>query len=401
MLSRRSFLRYATLTTCASPFLVGCEANPALKVLLLNRSIPPQLLGKFRRTIPETSFKFLLETNFKTLYSRLELWQEKDREAEKSFWQNLPLIGSKEAEIAQLVALGNYWFEQAIAQNLIQTVAADTVSQWQQLPPQFQQYVTRNEQGDRDPGGQVWGAPYRFGSTVIAYKRQPFEKLGWFPEDWSDLWREELKNRLSVVNQPREIIGLTLKKLGYSYNETDLGKIPNLEAELTQFSQQVKFYSSTHYLQPLILDDVWVTVGWSNDILPLQQRYRDIEVIVPASGTAIWLDLWVQPNLAISETQQEVLQQWINYCWQENPAWEISLWTDGLSPILLTGDRDRLPEDLRDNAFVRSSLAAFPNSDIIEPLSEEATQQYNQLWEKMRSPQVDTVSETNINVKIS
>jgi len=388
MLSRRSFLRYAVLTTCASPFLAGCEANPAVKVLVLNRSIPPQLLGRFRREIPETSLKFLLETNFETLYNRLELWQEKDDTPERAFWQNLPFIGSKEAEIAQLVTLGNYWFEDAIAQNLIQTVAVDTIPQWQQLPPQFQQYVTRPEKG------QVWGAPYRFGSTVIAYNRPQFEKLGWFPQDWQDLWRDELKNRLSVVNQPREIIGLTLKKLGYSYNETDLGKIPNLEAELAQLNQQVKFYSSTHYLQPLVLDDVWATVGWSNDILPLQQRYRDIEVIVPASGTATWLDLWVQPNLKMSETQQAVSQQWMNYCWQENPAWEISLWTDGLSPILLTTEGDRLPEDLRDNAFVRQSLAAFPDSEIIEPLPERANQQYNQLWEKMRNPQVDTVSET-------
>lgn len=388
MLSRRSFLRYAVLTTCASPFLAGCEANPAVKVLVLNRSIPPQLLGRFRREIPETSLKFLLETNFETLYNRLELWQEKDDTPERAFWQNLPFIGSKEAEIAQLVTLGNYWFEDAIAQNLIQTVAVDTIPQWQQLPPQFQQYVTRPEKG------QVWGAPYRFGSTVIAYNRPQFEKLGWFPQDWQDLWRDELKNRLSVVNQPREIIGLTLKKLGYSYNETDLGKIPNLEAELAQLNQQVKFYSSTHYLQPLVLDDVWATVGWSNDILPLQQRYRDIEVIVPASGTATWLDLWVQPNLDMSETQQTVSQQWMNYCWQENPAWEISLWTDGLSPILLTTEGDRLPEDLRDNAFVRQSLAAFPDSEIIEPLPERANQQYNQLWEKMRNPQVDTVSET-------
>lgn len=392
MLSRRSFLRYVTLSAGALPFLAGCEANPALKVLLLNRSIPPQLLGRFRRTIPDTSLKFLLGTELKTLYERLEAWQENDGEVQESFWQNLPFVGEKSVEIAQLMTLGNYWFEGAIAQNLIQTVAADTVSHWQQLPPSLQQYVTRNEKGDRAEDGQVWGAPYRFGTTVIAYNRKHFEKLGWFPQDWADLWRDELKNRLSVVNQPREAIGLTLKKLGYSYNELNLKDIANLEAELKQFNQQVKFYSSSHYLQPLVLDDVWATVGWSSDILPLQQRYPHIEVIVPASGTAIWLDLWVQPNLDIPPAQKEILQQWIDFCWQENPAWEISLWTDGLSPILLTAEGDRLPEDLRDNTFVRQSLAAFPNSDIIEPLPANVNEQYQQLWEKIRRFSGDAVS---------
>ncbi len=97
-------------------------------------------------------------------------------------------------------------------------------------------------------------SPYRWGSTVIVYNRNKFQELGWMPKDWSDLWREEVRSRISLLNQPREVIGLVLKKLGKSYNTENLDQVPGLEKELRTLNQQVKFYSSNTYLEPLIIE---------------------------------------------------------------------------------------------------------------------------------------------------
>jgi putative spermidine/putrescine transport system substrate-binding protein len=385
MLSRRSFLSYATATTITLPFLAGCNANPALKVMLLNESIPPRLLAKFRRTIPGISLKFEPEAELRTLYELLEAWQQPEAVSPRSFWQKLPFWGQNQAEIAQLITLGNYWFQDAIAANWIQPLPVATLPHWSNLPTRLQDFVKRNPKGERDLQGQAWGAPYRFGSTVMVYNRRKFAKLGWTPQDWQDLWQPDLKNRIAIINQPREVIGLTLKKLGYSYNEANLEAIPDLEAELQALNQQIKFYSSTHYLQPLILEDVWLAVGWSNDILSIQKRYPELEVVVPASGTAIWLDLWVQPAAAMQAASPELWQKWLDFCWQEDAAWEISLWTQGLSPLLLTAAASQLPEDLKENAFIRRSLEVFPQSDIIEPLAASVSEQYKELWQKIRN----------------
>ena len=50
----------------------------------------------------------------------------------------------------------------------------------------------------------------------ITRLKNKFEELGWKPKDWSDLWRTELRDRISLLDQPREVIGLTLKKMGFS-----------------------------------------------------------------------------------------------------------------------------------------------------------------------------------------
>lgn len=40
----------------------------------------------------------------------------------------------------------------------------------------FQVYLCRNSKGELDPNGYIWGAPYRWGTMVIAYKKNKFQK---------------------------------------------------------------------------------------------------------------------------------------------------------------------------------------------------------------------------------
>lgn len=48
-----------------------------------------------------------------------------------------------------------------------------------------------------------------------------------------------------------------------------------------------------HYLKAFEVGDVWVTVGWSSDIIPAAKRMSDVAVIVPKSGASLWADVWV------------------------------------------------------------------------------------------------------------
>lgn len=40
----------------------------------------------------------------------------------------------------------------------------------------FQVYLRRNCEGELDPKGDIWAAPYRWGCMVIAYKTTKFQK---------------------------------------------------------------------------------------------------------------------------------------------------------------------------------------------------------------------------------
>ncbi len=369
MLSRRKFILIVLLSAIA-PTMQSCSDGNSLTIKVLKDSIPPQLLGDFKKQFsPNRKLDIKPIPQLTTLYNFLEeIAQENSKKT------------------ANLATLGDFWLQKAITENLIQPLNVDSLSNWQQLPPLWQNLVRRNAQGNSDTGGKIYGAPYRWGNTVIAYRADIFRQKGFAPPtDWKDLWREELRDRLSLLNQPREVIGLTLKKLGNSYNTSDLNSIPNLEQELANLHQQVKFYSSEAYLQPLIIDDTWIAVGWSSDFLQLETRYPDLKMIIPESGTSLWADLWVQPTA--NDTLAEEILQWINFCWQPEAANQIGLFTNASSPILLQAANNQISEDLQKDHLRIPKPDILEKSEFLLPLSKETEQQYQDFWQQMRGGQ--------------
>jgi len=391
-LSRRSFLT-STATIILSQLLLGCSNTSGIpQILLLEDSIPAQLIGDFRKTLARgEKIDFKPNTQLRQIFTSLLNWQQ-SKKSDKKNNSLLDKIFKKSVDYPNLTTLGDSWLQSAIQENLIQPLLVDDLNGWQKLPFPWQKLVQRNDQGELAIDGKIWGAPYRWGSTVIAYRSDKLAKLNLIPQDWDDLWRPELGDRISLLDAPREVIGFTLKKLGYSYNIDNLDQISNLESELLALHKQAKLYSSDNYLQPLILGDTWMAVAWSGDVLPLMKRYSNIKFFIPKSGTSLWADIWVKPQLAktpAKETDIEnistlITKKWINFCWQSKAAQQISLFTNGTSPIFLGTSPENLPKNLKNDVFLTSKVLNSDKSEFLLPLSKETAKQYESLWVKTR-----------------
>nr|WP_216670191.1 extracellular solute-binding protein [Microcoleus asticus] len=354
----------ATLTL--SQLAAGCDSKPILKIRSLKNSIPAQLVSKFSRDVqPSPLLQVTQEPQLKELFALLQEWKQ------------VP----KSKNQADLVMLGDYWLTLAIRQKLIQPIDPAKFANWAQLPERWQKLVRRNDDGQLDPKGKIWGAPYRWGSTVIAYRTDKFKSLGWTPTDWSDLWRSELRDRISLPDSAREVIGLTLKKLGKSYNTQQLDKVPNLKKELANLHQQVKLYSSDAYLQPLTLGDTWLAVGSSGDLLPLLQTEKDIALVIPVSGTALWTDLWVEPA---SGNRVSLVEKWIDFCLQPRIAPQLSLLAKASSPIIVGMKPEDLPEAVRTNSVLLPDAKILAASEFLLPFGDAGISLYRSLWQEIR-----------------
>jgi len=378
---RRNFLIGATAITLAE-FLAGCETQADLKIKLLKNTIPAQMVSKFRRELTSPAkLSFQPQESLSELFSLLQSWRRKFL-SEK---QNLSTNKTENIDIANLVTLGDYWLANAIKQELIQPLNSEALQRWNKLPKKWQELVKRDNQGYVDTQGKVWAAPYQWGTTLIAYRVDKFKTLGWEPKDWSDLWRPELKGNISLLNQAREVIGLTLKKLGKSYNTKNINEVENLKSELVKLNQQVKFYGSENYLQSLMIGDTWLAVGWSNDILPLVKKRKDIAAVVPESGTALWANLWVKPA---ATTETSLTEKWIDFCWESQVAEQMSLLTQATSPILPEINENELTSEIRDNPLLLPPQEVIEKSEFLYPLADNSIEQYRQLWREIRQPVV-------------
>jgi putative spermidine/putrescine transport system substrate-binding protein len=383
-MERRTFLRSAGLLAL-SQLLIGCEPNKqaTLFINLLKDSIPPQVVDEFGKMLQKKGqLSVTPVSQLQELFEQLRVTRENQtKPLEKKGWSfQLPFGKSDKDSVPDLVTLGDYWLKTAIEQKLIQPLEVEKLKQWSNLPKNWQELVTRNDQGLLDAKGKVWGAPYRWGSTIIVYRRDKFQQRGLKPpQDWADLWRSELKGRISILNQPREVIGLTLKKLGKSYNTEKLQEIPDLEKELRALNQQVKFYSFDRYIEPLIMGDTWVAVGWSSDIIPVMPRYPQFSAIIPQSGTAIWADLWVRPAGA---GKLDFASQWIDYCWQPEVVKQITLLNKTNSPIVTKIDPGDIQSSLRDLLILNPE--SFAKNEFLRPISASANKEYQDLFNKIR-----------------
>jgi putative spermidine/putrescine transport system substrate-binding protein len=291
--------------------------------------------------------------------------------------------------LADLSTLGDYWLTSAIQQNLIHPLNLEDVQDWKALSNQdiWTTLVRRDAQGQPNRDGEIWAAPYRWGTLMIAYHAEQFQSRGWTPPtDWSDLWRSELQRFLSLPESPRLVIGLVLKKLGRSVNPENLDAMPDLKSELSALHQQTKFYSSETYLQPLVLEDTLLAVGWSNEILPLVDRNPRLAAVVPQSGTILTADLWVRPATAppLDAERSTLLNQWIEFCWEQPIAAQLSSLTAVASPVFFGVAPNQLPPSLQSNNLLLPSPELLEKSEFLLPLTDETINQFRRLWIEVR-----------------
>ncbi|RRT73051.1 hypothetical protein B296_00033826 [Ensete ventricosum] len=258
-----------------------------------------------------------------------------------------------------------------------------------------QVHLCRNDKGELDPNGYIWGAPYRWGPMVIAYKKEKFRRHNLRPiEDWSDLWRAELAGKVAMVDSSREVIGAVLKYMGSSYNTKDV------ETQVVGGRKAVLHNLRMLQRQAFSSGDVWVAVGWSSDVIPVAKRMSNVAVIVPKSGSSLWADLWVIPYATRFKTDKiggrvrspsPLIYQWLEFCLQIARALPFQQEViPGASPIAFEQypggpteskkGKPKLDTNLVDGVPTPEILA---KCELLEPLSEKALEDHEWLISSM------------------
>lgn len=186
----RRYFSIALLSIITAFATSSCSNNrQSLKILFLENSIPLQSINDFRKNFNRKfQINFQPSSQLSEIYDTLQQWQLTNNLSKN---RELP-VTENNTKVVNLTTLGDFWLETAIKQNSLQPLNADRLDGWSKLPQPWQKLVKRNMTGKLALDGQIWGAPYRWGSVVIAYRKDKLQKLGWTPTDWSDLWRKEI-----------------------------------------------------------------------------------------------------------------------------------------------------------------------------------------------------------------
>ncbi|NES84320.1 MAG: spermidine/putrescine ABC transporter substrate-binding protein [Moorea sp. SIO2B7] len=229
-----------------------------------------------------------------------------------------------------------------------------------------------------DPGDK-YSVPLSWGTTGLVYNRK---KLPEKPEDWDYLWKykEKLSKRITLLNDVREVMGATLRMLGYSYNAKDPKQIRAAYQKLADLKPAIASFSSDAWRSQILTGDLLIAMCYSSDANEVMLENEDLQYVLPLSGSSLWADTLVIPRTA---PNPEGGYAWINFMLKPDVVARICERLSFATPNQKAFNI--LPKEVRNNVSLFPPQPALGNSEGLIPLPDEISELYDRYWTKLTS----------------
>lgn len=275
-LSRRDFLRRSAALSVLG-LTAGCApSRPTLNFYNWSDYIAPDTLPGFER-------EYGVQVNYDN-FSSQDILIAKMR---------IGIFGY------DLIVATDYKIPKLRRDGLVEPLNLDLIPNVKNLYPRF-----RN--GPWDPGNH-YSIPWQWGTTGIGYNRRLVtEKV----DSWNALWNPRYAGRMSMLDEPRDAIGVTLITLGYPASSTDPRQLHEAYQRLLLQRSLLKHYTNDTYIDELSSNDLWLCQGWSGDVAQAEEENSDVDYAIPREGSLVWVDNLCIPRGA---PHPETAHQFMNY----------------------------------------------------------------------------------------
>lgn len=193
-----------------------------------------------------------------------------------------------------------------------------------------------------------YSIPYAISTSFLLVNPEGVAQLGANPiTAYSDLWQEELKDNVVVVDWSVEVMGIALKTLGYDYNETDPTKVEEAKEKLFDlFGNIVRFETNTPE-DSLINGEAVVGFMYSNQAAKGQASDDRLEPVFPVEGMPIFIDSFVMSKEA---PNKDNAYSFLDFIMQPEVSARIAEITSFTSPN--KGAEEYLSDEFKDNPML-------------------------------------------------
>jgi spermidine/putrescine transport system substrate-binding protein len=240
--------------------------------------------------------------------------------------------------------------------------------------PNYEFLDGRFREMDYDYANQ-YSIPYFWGSVGIAYNQNYVMGL---PLSWESILDPtkvgHLRNRISILDDVRMSLGISLISLGFSPNTKNEDEIALATQRLIDIIPYLRLIKSENLEEDFKSDEVVIGMYWSGSSAKAANDNRSLRFILPSEGSIFFVD-----NLAIpiNSTAKNNAFKFINYLLDPLVAAQLTNKNFFANPI--THSRryiDRLI--LKGPAYKNPFLS--PNIYVIEDLN-ETTYVYQKYWD--------------------
>ncbi|WP_139491000.1 polyamine ABC transporter substrate-binding protein [Brevibacillus dissolubilis] len=268
------FLFTASLLTTA---VTGCQSPPeTLNIYSWADNFSPDVIADFEKT-------YHVKVNYDVFSSNEELYAKLK-------------AGSSQYDLIQP---SDYMVTTMIKQDMLEPLNKEAIPNLQNISSTFQT-------PPYDPGNR-YSVIYTWGVTGIAYNtkyiRDPIDS-------WADLWNPAYKNRVVVLNDPREALGMSLIKNGFSNSTQTPAELATAYQDLKTLLPNLLAFDTDNIKQKFIAEEAWIGTVWSGDAAFIYAENKDVAFVLPKEGGTIWADTLAIPKGAKNKKWAEAF---INY----------------------------------------------------------------------------------------
>ncbi|MFC4302020.1 ABC transporter substrate-binding protein [Cohnella boryungensis] len=223
-----------------------------------------------------------------------------------------------------------------------------------------------------DPGNE-YSIPYFWGTVGIIYNP---ELLGGRTfKSWNDLWSEELRNQILLVDGAREVIGFGLNSLSYSLNDTNEEHLQEAKRKLGTLTPNVKAIVGDEIKMLLAGEEAAVGVVWSGDASEIMGENEKLDYVIPEEGSNLWFD-----NMVIPKTARNVegAHKFINFMLDPEIAARNAEYVGYSTPNAKA--LELLPEEIAQDERFYPNPEMTDKLEVYENLGKKMLSHYNELF---------------------
>jgi spermidine/putrescine transport system substrate-binding protein len=220
-------------------------------------------------------------------------------------------------------------------------------------------------------------APYMWNATGIVYNTSVAK-----PSSWSDLWRPDLRGRVTMLDDAEDVIGACLLKIGCSFDSTDASQLASARAQAIEQKKNLRAYINAEVRDQLVSGDVLMAQLWSTtaELAIRGAAPGKLEFVYPREGFPVYCD-----NAAILRESRhlEAAHEFIDFILRPQVNARIAVAAE--TATANAAARDLLPAD------VRQSPTLYPNAEVMKraiwppPLPGAAQRYRDRIWTEIKS----------------
>lgn len=251
-------------------------------------------------------------------------------------------------------------------EGLLLKLNKDLLPNWKNLDPAYlSQYY--------DPDNE-YAVPYTAGSPMIVYDPAA---VSIEIDSISDLWDESLADSVVILDDARNMIGVTLKTLGYSMNETDPAKLEEAKQKLNELYPNIRAFDYDTPYTLMISGEATVGYMFTPYVILAQNDRPDLVAVSPQEGAGFGIDNLVIPVNAPNPENAHAL---INFLLDGEIAARTVVDQLYMNPNLAA--EEYLPEGYLDNP-VFITPEQIEKAEFITDIGETEAL-YQQIWQEFK-----------------